>query len=515
MSDRIRNRCAPLTATPLLAALLLVWSGPVAGEEVNRILAGPPEGWGRVTIQAAEARVHLRVSGEEPAAGEPVAEIRYQATAMDFLVPDPGEVVSPGQRPMMVARVEGDALELLPEGDPPGREARLAISLQVTPRAVVELQGERFELEANGPWAVPEPPTMETREGPGGRRAHRRRTQTQIQAPPPVPPAQASLQVAASFARVQVDGWPGALSLKARTFEVRGQHLGGALEVGPGRGDVELREVGGRGSVHTSGGDVYLEKVLQRAAVHVNGGDLHLLDVAGEVEAEVTGGALVLREIGKRAQVKVNEGTLMASGVGGPLGGTLTWVEAVVTEVRGGLNLRLEEGSLQARGIIASLRLHAEETAIDLLDLRGTVQIAARGTGPVKVVDARSTVTLDLEDTEATVERVLKPLKVVQVGGTLKARQIGGEPDLDLRDVELEYVATNRYLLGGRFRLMGGEGLIRLPRRTVLALSGDTERVRTNLTTRDLDDLDRQERRKGHHVTLEVDGADVEVRALP
>lgn len=516
MSFRFRYCFGPRTAAPLLATiLLLAWSGLTAGEEIDRTLEGPPEGWSRVTISAGEARIHLRVAGEEMTPGEPVAGIRYLAQAMDFLVPEPEEVVSPGQRPMLVARIEDDALELVPVGEVPGRGARLTISLQVAPHAVVELQGDRFELEATGPWALPPPPTEVPRQSPGGRRAKRRRTETQAQAPPPVPPAQARLQVTASFVRVQVDGWPGALTLKARAFEVRGHRLGGALEVGPGRGDVELREVGGRGSVRTSGGEVYLERLLQGAAVQVEGGDLHLLEVAGEVEAEVAGGALVLQDIGKRTQVKVNEGTLLANGVGGSLGGTLIWVEAVVSEVRGGLNLRMEDGSLQASGIISNTRLHAVETAIDLLDLRGPVQIEARGRGPVKVVDARSTVSLELEETEATVERVLKPLQVVQVGGVLKARQIGGEPDLDLRDVDLEYVATNRYLLGGKFRLMGGEGHIRLPGRTVLTLSGDTERVRTNLTTRDLDDVDRQERRKGHLVILEVEGADVEVRALP
>jgi hypothetical protein len=134
---------------------------------------------------------------------------------------------------------------------------------------------------------------------------------------------------------------------------------------------------------------------------------------------------------------------------------------------------------------------------------------------PVRVVDVRNQVKLKLKGTETVVERALRGLEAVQRGGSLTATQVGGDPKIDVSDVDLQYAAINRPLRGGRFRVRGGEARIDLPRRNALALSGDVDRVRTTLQTREAEDLSQNDKDRGRFVALEVLGADVEVRPLP
>jgi len=106
-------------------------------------------------------------------------------------------------------------------------------------------------------------------------------------------------------------------------------------------------------------------------------------------------------------------------------------------------------------------------------------------------------------------------LSVVQIGGTLEARDIAGEPDIRVSEVDLVYTAKGRVLRGGTFHLDGGRARIRIPRRTTLAVSGDEDRVSGNVNRRLLDDIDDAELERGHYVVLEVFGADVQVTAAP
>jgi hypothetical protein len=133
----------------------------------------------------------------------------------------------------------------------------------------------------------------------------------------------------------------------------------------------------------------------------------------------------------------------------------------------------------------------------------------------VTIEKVRTNLDLRLDVTEATVEGVGRDLTVVQQGGSLQARGIGGKPDLELSDADLEYAGTRRPPKEGRFVLRQCRARLRLPRRIVLVASGDTELIRSELPLREAEDLEQEGGVPGKFVSLEVDGGEVEVRPIP
>jgi hypothetical protein len=511
---RFRRARAPRVLL-LLAVLLLALRGATAAEEVWT-WEGPEEGLTSLSLTVGEALVRLRVPTGEEEAAAPALLIRYESESMVLVAPEPGEYLSPGTRPMLVVEREGGALELVPRGDLPGREARLEIELRLDPRAAVDLEAERLEVEASGPWALPPPQLPE--EKPASPRGGRRREASPDPEPAAqrvVPPARASLKIRADRAAVAVQGWPGSLTLDVRDYELSGQGLGGELLSKRGEGEVELGAIGGVVRIRAEEGRFHLQEVLGRAEITVGSGDLSLLAAEQGAQVQLSRGELILREIGRRADLTVEEATLELSTVVGSVGGTLRWVDASVQDVRGGLNLQLEEGSLAARGVQAGLLVRAVDAPLEIEDVGGGVQIDAQGPYPVKVKNAARAVRMNLTDSEAEVLGVARGLSVVQNGGTLEARDIAGEPDIRLSEVDLDYAAKGRLLKGGAFHLNGGRARLRLPRRSTLAVSGDDDRVSGNMNRRLLDELEEEELERGQYIILEVFGADVQVTAGP
>jgi hypothetical protein len=148
---------------------------------------------------------------------------------------------------------------------------------------------------------------------------------------------------------------------------------------------------------------------------------------------------------------------------------------------------------------------------VSLEDLRGSAQVDARGPFPVKIKNAARSLKMNLDQSEAEITGVTRGLAVVQRGGTLVAREIGGEPDVRVDEVSLEYTARGSVLKAGRFSINGGRARLRLPRRSTLAVSGDDDRVSGSMNRRLLDDIEEEELERGHYVILEVNGADVQV----
>jgi hypothetical protein len=511
-----RSRRARVTrGLLLLLAFLLPVSGTTAAEEVWT-WEGPEEGLTSFSLTVGEALVRLRVPTGEEEVAAPALLIRYDSEYMDLAVPEPGEYLSPGTRPMLVVEREGGALELVPRGDLPGREARLEIELRLDLRAAVALEAERLEVEASGPWALPPPQLPEEKPAPA--RGGRRRTapaSPQPSAQRVVPPAPASLKIRANRAAVTVQGWPGSLTLDVQDYELSGQGLGGELVSKRGDGEVELGAVGGVLRIRAEEGRFHLQELLGRAEITIGSGDLSLVAAEQGAQVQLSRGELILREIGRRADLTVEEATLELSAVEGSVGGTLRWVDASVQDVRGGLNLQLEEGSLAVRGVQAGLMVRAVDAPLEIEDVGGAVQIQAQGPYPVKVKNAARTVRLNLTDSEAEVLGVARGLSVDQSGGTLEARDIGGEPDIRLSEVDLDYAAKGRILKGGAFHLNGGRARLRLPRRSTLAVSGDDDRVSGNMNRRLLDEIEEEELERGHYIVLEVFGAEVQVTAAP
>jgi hypothetical protein len=474
---------------------------------------GPEGGLRAFTLTTGKAVVQLRVPGPDEEPG-PALVLRYDSEFMDLVVPEPGDLVMPGTLPMLVAEINGDGLELVPRGDLPRREARLEIELRLHPRAAVALEAEDLEVLATGPWALPppEPPEGEGQGGPRGRRA-RRAAGASPRTPPQrvIPPAPASLKVRSARAEVGIEGWPGSLLLEVKDYELRGRGLGGELSSERGEGDVELAEIGGKVDLRSESGRLVLQEVLGRAEISIDAGDLSLTGAEQGVKVRLARGELVLREIARRADLSVEEATLVLGPVTGAVGGTLRWVEATLQDVKGSLNLTVEEGSLTVRGVQAGLVVRATDAPLGLEDLGGAAQVDARGPFPVKIKNAARGLKMNLEESEAEVAGVTRGLTVVQRGGSLVAREIGGEPDVRVDEVALEYTARGSVLKGGRFVVNGGRARLRLPRRSTLAVSGDDDRVSGSMNRRLLDDLDEEELERGHYVELEVNGADVQV----
>lgn len=493
---------------PLLAAI----SAAGAAEQVWT-WEGPQGGLEAFTLTTGRAVVHLRVPGAEEEPG-PALLLRYDSEFMDLVAPAPGEVVVPGTLPMLVVESGERGLELVPRGDLPDREARLEIELRLHPRAVVALEAEELEVLATGSWALP-PPSPPAEEGENRRRGRGRRgAPSSAPAAAPqrvVPPAPASLKIRSTRAEVGLEGWPGSLTLDAKDYELRGRGLGGDLVSERGEGDVELAEIGGKVELESESGRLVLQDILGRAEISLEAGDLSIVGAEQGVQVQLARGELVLREIERRADLTVEEATLDLSSVTGAVGGSLRWVEASLREVRGSLNLTVEEGSLGVRGVQAGLAVRVTDAPLTLEDLGGAVQVDARGPFPVKIRNAARGLKMNLEESEAEITGVTRGLSVVQTGGTLVAREIGGEPDVRVDEVDLDYTARGSVLKGGRFRIAGGRARLRLPRRSTLAISGDDERVSGSMNRRLLDEIEEDELERGHYVILEVNGADVQV----
>ena len=195
-------------------------------------------------------------------------------------------------------------------------------------------------------------------------------------------PEQLAITAQTSGGAIRIQDVVSDAQLSTSGGSVKGNHLGGSLDVRTSGGSIKFERVLGNAVVRTSGGSVKLGEVSGSVDARTSGGSVRVWQVQGEVDVSTSGGSIKLDNLQNRVTASTSGGFIKVNQVTGPIsvstsGGSIeaNGVLAEFTARTSGGGIRLQEvlGPVSAETAGGDVRFKAQQA------LKGNIELKTKG----------------------------------------------------------------------------------------------------------------------------------------